>query len=423
MKRGVCILLVLLMLLGCTGCIPVQLTLDYLVGNEKIAAVEALPHFGFSNGDVLETTTILTAEELFAESLEYDDYRVSLFYDQLSDNEQKIYRAYEYALEHAYTNVLIDTSLVEDADHLYTILEYLSLDTPLLEQNLRYEMGTFTTYYPVQIYDFYATDACFEGYYLTIHNFESSLWGKKQDALRKAEEILASLSLSEDMSAVEKAECIYRYIGDTVAYEDYDEAKESEDDLAVFPYLYDALILGKTHCDGYANALSLLLNMAGIPCAEKQYTKEETDETGHTWAYANLGDVWTNIDGTYVEWIPDRDCSMDAGPGFGFSDIFQQESPDYAAFYSNTAQDLVMAPDAHLSSPAGDAFVTEAVNAYAEHNYEWAYILVDTYDEDALDEQMQRIANSLYTRICYASFYLMDDRAAILIYSGDLYNV
>jgi len=418
LKHFFALLTVCALLIGCTGCAPAQIVLDELIGKEAVAAVETIPHFGFSNGEVTETTHIVTEDELMNLPLHFSSCRSSVFFDSLTGSDRLIYRAYEYALENSFTNILIDASLVEDSDRLYDLLMYLSLDSPLLEQNICYEMGTFTIYYPVEIYEWYSKNACFEGYYVTVKNFAQDLWSKKTEAFQKAEAILLSLSLTDDMSDMQKAEAIYRYVGEHVIYEDY----EDTDELTVHPYLHDALFKGKTHCDGYANALSLLLNMAGLPCVEKQYVSLDSSETGHTWDYVCLDSGWTNIDGTFTEWIPDVDCGLSAGPGFAFSDEFQQQTPDFADCYEPSSGQIGLTPDAHLSSISDEAFPSAAIDAYVSHNYEWAYILVDAFSEDDVSRQMQEIANRLRTRIHYASFELVEDRTAIFIYNDNLYE-
>ena len=55
------------------------------------------------------------------------------------------------------------------------ILKYFSLDSPLLEQNLRYTMGECTSSYTVDILGLYTRYADFKGYYVTVKNFDSEI--------------------------------------------------------------------------------------------------------------------------------------------------------------------------------------------------------------------------------------------------------
>ena len=410
----VCILVV-----TCSGCAPARVVLDQIVGNKAIARRESSQYIAFSNGDVTDIATIMSPDDLRNTVLMYDQYRSSVFQHQLNDlSEQTIYNAFEYALEHCCKNILFTSNLVKDTDQLHRLLTFLSLDSPLLEQNLSYEIGTITTYYPVNITDWYTKNACFDGYYITVHNFDTALWEKKLEAIEQAEHILTSLNIPEFTDSYGKAECIYRYIGETVSYDEY-QYPESTD---VYPYLYDTLIRGRSHCDGFANAISLLMNMAGVTCVEKQCTKLDGSDVGHTWNYVNLGNWWYNIDGTYIDWIPVCDSSVGCGPGFAFSDMFQQGLPDYAEHYVVGDQNDPMEPDAHWISASSSDFVPGVIKAYQSHNAEWAYIVLDCYDKDALSTQMQRVANELRSRVYYSAFPLMNNRTALFVYNGSLYN-
>ena len=66
----------------------------------------------------------------------FAEYNSYVYYNKLSENNQKVYRAFEYALDHAYTEVFIDNKLLSENYSAKDILLLLSLDSPLVEQNL-----------------------------------------------------------------------------------------------------------------------------------------------------------------------------------------------------------------------------------------------------------------------------------------------
>ena len=80
----------------------------------------------------------------------------------------------------------------------------MALESPLLEQNLRYESGDFNMYYNVGIEGFYLREAEFDGYYIAVKNFGAELYALKLKAIEKAEEIVASLP--KGVTEAEKAE-------------------------------------------------------------------------------------------------------------------------------------------------------------------------------------------------------------------------
>lgn len=413
MKRGLCLLCIAVMMLTMSGCAPLYAVLDELVGNEQVAAVEATPHIGFSNGDVATTDNIITVEEFDALPIAYSEYRSSVLFDTLSATEKTVYRAFEYALENEYTNILIDTHILTDSDRLIDILYFLALDSPLLEQNLRYETGTFTLSQSVSILDLYTREAAFTGLYVTVDNFSRQWWEPKMRALAKAEEIVAELP--GELSEAEIAEELYRYVGENAVYELYDEDEDGE----VFPYLSDTLIVGKSQCDGFANALALLFRLAGLESVEKQYTTDSADETGHTWNCVNIDGIWYNVDGTMMSWIPAEGCAMGGGIGFAFPDELQSTPTDYEELYPACDNGLYMPVDVRLSSTSDSAFVDNALEAYESHDSEWAYMLVDEFNEDALDDRMQEFANRIYGTIHYIDYPTDDGKTAILIHNGE----
>ena len=369
---------------------------------------EQRPHIAFSRGTLFEDS-----KEKFFEASEFENrtfnssqYRVDMFYSNLTEEERIVYSAFEYAMEEGYTNILIDDLLVPNIDSLGKILRFFSLDSPLMEQNLRFESGDFTTYYENEIMG----NTAFDGFYITVHNFTEELWNKKLAAIKKAEEIVAEIPQS--LTAAEKAEYLYRI----VAQADYVEYVNTLG--TVSPYLYDALITGKTHCDGYTNAISLLFNMAGIECVEKNYTAEN-EEVGHTWNAFLIDGKWYNCDGAGGSMIPKRECSMKAGYFFGFSDTLQEYAPDYEELYPTSEEGLYMQIDARIPS-ADNNFFNSVIGGYRKHNNEWALVILDNGNEDMITAQMEKIANHLNSSVYYYVYDLNQGHIAVLVCSPEL---
>lgn len=415
MKRWLCIGLVVCMLfLG--GCTSVEEFWDTFTGESVVQAAEAIPRIGFGTGELFAEgyqETILSAEEVENLVVSSSDYRASLHYAALDPQEQLVYHALEYAMEQGYTNVLVDDLLIADAETLARIVDYLALDSPLLEQNLWLETGSFTTYYPVEAPSGYIRQAELTGYYITVDNFESVWWEKKQQALAKAKDIVADLPA--DASEAEKAEILYRYIVDVVDYEDYE-------DEAIHPYLYDALFMGATHCDGYTNAVSLLFRLAGLDCVEKMYEPEDENEIGHTWNCVSIDGVWYNMDAAGVEFVPGQDSSMGPGYCFAFADLFQVGRPTYAELYPACETSLYMPVDAYLVDGSSNAFFNAAKDGFNAHEREWTLIVLEHYNETILTPQLQRLADHLRWGISWFDIPLADGRTAVLVYDTRLYK-
>lgn len=417
MKRILCVCLLTILLVNCGGCAPVIGALDAVYGDEEVAKAEAAPRIGFSTGTLLEdeSEVILEADEVAAKQVASSVYRGQVGFDALADEEKIVYHAYEYAMENGYTNILIDDLLVPDVETLYKILEYLALDSPLLEQNLRYKVGNFTTYYPVDVLGVYKRQATFDGYYIIVDNFDAKWWEKKQQAIEKAVEIVETLPA--EMSDAQKAEKLYRYIAKNITYAEYGEDAEKE----VLPYLYDALITGKTHCDGYTNAFSLLCRLAGINCVEKMCTAKKGG-IGHTWNCLELDGVWYNADVTGSTMIPKKSSKMHAGCYFAFGDVLQEFIPNYAHIYPDCPDGLYMPVDAHLTKFSSEKFVDAVCQAFNEHDDEWALLVIDSCSKSKIGSQMQRVANRLQCTVSWQSWNVIDDRTAVLVCREELYK-
>ncbi len=388
-----------------------------IINSRKIIEkVENSAYFGFSNGTILKED-----KEQYLSAAFFDDYtsgykylRSDIYYNALTANEQQVYLALEYALENSYSNILVDSLLVESVDDIIKIAEFLSLDSPLLEQNLRFEGGTFTSSIPVEITDFYTGEAAFDGYYITIFNFSAEHFNKKLLAVEAVKDVIKSLP--QNLSDYQKAEHLYKILAQNVEYEKYEDDDGKTD---VFPYLYDALITGKTQCDGFANALSLLFRMAGIEAAEKMYSSEE--EIGHTWTAFKIDGKWYNADASTDELIPKKNCSMGSGLYFAFSDSLRTYSEDYDEVIPECKESYYMNPDSVVQDLNDNSFVSTVISCYNSRQPDWAFILVKNCSDDALKKQIQSSANSTLTTVYWSTLKLANGYTAVLVYGKGMF--
>jgi len=390
--------------------------MDILFGNEIVAQVEATPYVAFSNGELFEDSEeiLFTAEQLLEEQLEGAQYRSQLHFNALSEKEQIVYRAFEYAMEKGYTNVLLDGQLVEDREAAEKVLRDLSWDSPLLEQNLSFGGGTFTMYHSVPVVWIFSRSAQLKGVYLSVKNFTADLWEKKQSALQEARTVVAALP--EGLSQMEKAEHLFRHVADTITYADY---PDSEMDV-VYSYLYDGLVEGKTHCDGYTNSLALLLRLAGIENAEKNFLSEEKGVEGHTWNCMEIDGVWYNLDAVSESAIPERGSVMGAGFRFAFSDELLEYTASNREVFPPCTENYCVPVDATLPSSDASGLADAVVRGYSRHGWRWALVIIAEYDKTATERQMQKVANRLQETVYWRSTSLHDGRTALLVHDNIL---
>ncbi len=347
-------------------------------------------HIAFSNGELFVDSEELyfDANKLFETQSQYSSLRSNLHYNALSTNQQKIYRAYEFALENSYTNILVDKKLSEDVESLFDTLMFLALDSPLLEQNLRYGYGNCTCLIPIKIGPF-EIESSFEGYYITVYNFEKSVFDKKLEAIDKAKEIVNALP--DGLSDIDKAERLYTHLRKNTEYLLYDNT--DEDEMKVNNYLYDSLITGATHCDGFANGYSLLLRLAGIEIIEKHYSpQEDSDKTGHTWTAFKIDSNWYNADAT-GDTLPAKDSTLGGGIYFAFSDELLQYKEDYADI-SPECINYYITIDKRFENVSYLQISSAVKTAFSKRNPDWSFIIIEgTVTEETGGEIAQRVAN------------------------------
>lgn len=407
MKRigmGVLLLAACVCLQGCGSLVQV---VDSIYGKKEAAKIEAVPHIGFSNGELLKDKmeVLLTEEEFQQETLTYQTYRESISYDTLNEEEQMVYHILEYAMEHQYTNIFIDDLLFAEPTSFGKILTYLALDSPLLEQNLHYGVGKFNTTYTVEVLELYDRQVPFDGYYITVENFAKEFWEKKMIALDQAEKIVSELP--ENLTKKEIARQLYQYVAEHISYIKY------EDLNTVQPYLYDALIEEKSHCDGFANALSLLFHVADIPCIEKIYQAGEGG-VGHTWNSFCLDNKWYNMDGTGAKSILGGNKTLGANLYFAYPDELQTYTPNYAENYPFCETGLEVQIDCRAKAVTDSAFVDRVVEVYEKQ--ERCLALVNDCEETQLKTQIQEIANRLRKTISWIHYPVKDGKTLLYIY-------
>jgi len=183
------------------------------------------------------------------------DTGTRLHYDTLSSEDQTVYRLLEYARDQRMTHLFLDQRLLDGTSRsIGEILTLFSMDSPLVEQNLDHQVSNSSIQSPV-------TGKAVSGKLVVVEQFSQEYWEKKMMALEKARSIVANILANKAISntPIETARYFYTFLTQGTDYSLYGEDQTPH-------YLYDALVAKKTQCDGYANAFSLLCNLAGIPC-------------------------------------------------------------------------------------------------------------------------------------------------------------
>ena len=411
-KILICSILILTTAVTFGGCAPVKNVFDSLCGDKLVEIAESTSYISFSTDDSENSAESITLslDEFSEYSVFNEEYRSTIGYSTLTENQKAIYKALEYAMEKGYNNIFIDSKIAADQDELIKILYYLSFDSPLLEQNLRYGVGTFSNSYSVPVLGLYEREAIYEGYYISVDNFTKEHWAKKQQAIEKAKEIVSTIPA--DLSEFEKANKLYDYIVKNVKYLTYENLNA---DGALYSFLYDALIVGKTNCDGYSNALALLYRLANIENAEKISVAATENEEEHTWNIFSADGKWYNSDAT-ASTLTDKTEDIHHKLKFAFSDELQTYKHEYPEIYHECIQNPNIPIDAKLPTVSSNEFTKAVKNAFKTHQDKHAFILLDTCSEKQLDKALQKVANSLERDIDSIYFECINGKTAVYIY-------
>lgn len=173
---------------------------------------------------------------------EYSEYGSSMFKSSLSGGMLTIYNALGRAYSICANTLLLPAEKFNKEDIL-TALKFLSCDSPFVSGNQ----------------SVFVSQVELKGVAFSLVNIGYAVEDKKQKrdiALQKAKQIVADIPGS--LSEIEKAWYLYKYVVTNILYD------SDENYIAGADFLYDALITGKTNCDGFSEALSLLFNLAGL---------------------------------------------------------------------------------------------------------------------------------------------------------------
>jgi len=118
---------------------------------------------------------------------------------------------------------------------------------------------------------------------------------KANAAINKARHIVAEL-ISRDMSDFEKEKILHDYIINNTSYDyiNYKRNTLSEDSYTE----YGCLVLGKTVCSGYAKAMKLLCDLAGIECMIVTGWSKNSNPEGHSWNIVKIDGEYYHLDVT-----------------------------------------------------------------------------------------------------------------------------
>lgn len=415
MKRFLALILSIILLFALAGCSYAQELLLSIYPTEPddetiSLAQQEFINIGYSNSQYEDDIQfIMPLDELKAWENPYKDYSSYILYNTLNEDEKLVYKALEYALVNSYERTFIDYRIGVNTPTTEKIVKLLSLDTPLLEQNVIFSVYNQVAFYDYEYSDTRTVEVLHRSNCVSVKNFTRQHWNQKVQILDLAQDFVDSLE--DDMSEIEKAEAIYRHIAENVTYIPYEnEFGHYKGYLENF--LFDALVTKETHCDGFTNALALLYEMAGF----EQVEKRNTITMQHTWNFVKIEDTWYNIEGTAGGYIPKEDCTMGSGLLFATPDIYFKDYCEFKELYPEAKSSYYMNPDGETESCDSSDFFDILLEGFEKHNDEWAIVIVDEFDKDSAHRQLANIADYYWESMVYYKIDTADDRT-LLMYS------
>ncbi len=298
------------------------------------AAVFILPYFDISASNTLyyfgngtsiseDGTISLGKEDILGYSSKYSDTMTGYFKAQLDENETYIYNAVMYASENGYSDIFLPEDVFGDgsfdkAQELEYVITFLSCDSPFVAHN-------------------YTTDNILKGnieqfagksyYHIQLETLGEEYKSRREAAYEKAKSVIASIPDDCDTDA-EKARYLYNYAATNASYqlEDYSTRNVP---------IADLLIDGKAICDGYADTVTMLFNMAGIETASANGVSNET-KSGHTINFAKLDGEYYYFDASADSIVFEKGFKPafyfgmsweETSDSFTFDDKFQNRCP------------------------------------------------------------------------------------------------
>lgn len=347
--------------------------------------------------------TFLAAKDIEKYKSQYADCNTYTMYASLNDSEKLIYHALEYAFDHYHNNIFFANGSLDDVD-IYKVLSFFSLDSPMMEQNFacaEYTSsgGSLGALYTYESERFGDIKVAVKGSAFNIPVFGSRHAEMHKEAYEKAESIVAGIP--DGLSDIKRAEYLYRYLCENTVYESYDGGSQGHEQL------YDALIGGHAECDGFANSLSLLFNLADIPCFEKRFTPDQPGVIGHTWNCFYADGEWYNADATYNGGLDTSHSLSKIIAGFGYSDKYESDPHEYSEAVPEATGDTLYKDCSYIPKDSIDELAGELFFQCEQRGFTYSLVLTDRMDDGELENVKDRIRHDVRIN-SYESYYLYD---------------
>ena len=355
-----------------------------------VGAIYVLPILGISSSNTLyyfgndtsisaDGTISLDKEEVFDYSSKYSDTMTGYFKAQLDENETYIYNAFMYASENGYSDVFLPEEVFDNGSYdrlqeLEFVITFLSCDSPFVAHN-------YTTNNKLvgNIEQFAGKSY----HHIQLETLGEEYLSRREAAYEKAKSVVASIPSDCDTQK-QKAQYLYDYVTENSVYvtDGYSTKNVPVADL---------LIDGKAICDGYADTVTMLFNMAGIETASANGVNTEKDQ-GHTVNFAKLDGEYYYFDASADSIINEKGFK----PAFYFGMSWEEVSDSFT--FADEFANRCPKGEKSLLSDNVDIVISDNSDATIENMAELLKSggdmgIIAKFDESITDEERKNITS------------------------------
>ncbi len=332
-----------------------------------------------------------------------EKYNGSTYYKLLSADDKVLYRAYLYAFENSFSCIYFPKELESKLSMQFKdTFQMLSLDSPLIEQNFYITTADFTCEVTNSFLYVFRKNAIMNGTRFIIDDFNDSSFELKMQALKRAQEITDKIP--NKLSKLQKAHYLYSYITDNVTYINYTENTTPH-------YLFDALITGGSNCDGFANSISLLFNLAGIENYEVSFTGDGENEIGHTWNAFVINGRYYMLDATVDAGAPENKYEL----GFALTEDMFDNKPFLSEQLPSCDDPSLMLCDVFPKEGVTEnELISIMLEGWRENGGEYVVAKICDRESYNLNRITQRFTNRV--NVDTYSYYTETDNCLFVIY-------
>ena len=351
----------------------------YVLPLFDIKSSNTLYYFGNDTSISADGTISLGKEEVLGYSSKYSDTMTGYFKEQLDENETYIYNAFMYASENGYSDIFLPEEVFGNGSNdrlqeLEYVITFLSCDSPFVAHN-------YTTNNKLvgNIEQFAGKSY----HHIQLETLGEEYKSRREAAYEKAKSVVASIP-QDCNTDKQKAQYLYNYVAENSVYvtDGYSTRNVPVADL---------LIDGKAICDGYADTVTMLFNMAGIETASANGVNTEKNQ-GHTVNFAKL-------DGEYYYFDASADSIVNEKgfrPAFYFGMSWEEVSDSFtfAAEFANRcpkAEKSLLSDNVDIvisdNSDATVESIAELIKSGKDNG------IIARFDESITDEERKSITN------------------------------